>query len=91
MSGSKTCRKGSCAHCSQAEHIEPQSGLRGWPLAGVLAVVFMLPLLLAIVGAVVAEQNGFNETAGAGTGLIAGFLVGVVGSKFVKQVKGVSR
>ncbi len=49
--------------------------LEGWPLAGAAAGVFLMPLLMAMAGAVIVGDSAVGQLAGGAAGLALGMLL----------------
>ena len=76
------CRTG-CAHCRLAEVLAEgsagQGRLQGWAMVGVSAGAFLIPLALAIGGAVLAPLVWAHSVSQL-LGGIAGLILGMTGS-----------
>ena len=72
-----------CTHCSlPADTVEGAAGqdqLQGWAMAGVSAGAFLIPLALAISGAVLAPL-AWEHSVSQLLGGIAGLILGMTGS-----------
>ena len=74
---------GHCERCpagSEEERTEPR--MSGWRFALSAFVVFLIPLALAITGAVLWRDNQTAQLAGA----LAGFAVGVLAAKGITRL-----
>lgn len=74
-----------CSHCEAGGdelHRQAGSPLQGWRLALGASAVFWVPLLLAIVGAVVGNAHQVYQLTGAA----AGFAVGTTVSKAIMKL-----
>ena len=77
---------GGCRHCSALSKYKPaEDALKGWPLAGATACAFLLPLGLAVVGAILAGEGEARQFAGAGIGFAVGLVVGVIGARVINR------
>ena len=65
---------GGCANCSQMDRAPGIGEWSGWPLAAGAAGVFVLPLVLALVGSLLAGESW--RWAGA----LVGLLIGIFGA-----------
>ena len=65
---------GGCAKCSQMDRKPGLGELSGWSLAGGATAAFVLPLVLAVAGAILAPD------AWAPAGAVAGLLIGILGA-----------
>lgn len=75
---------GKCACCQAKEH-KPQPGeATGTALIGRIATTFLLPLIVAIIGATLLRHNPHLQALGAVGGLILGCFFSVLICKVVK-------
>lgn len=86
----------SCSGCGLQESCSAATGSDG-PLAGRALVaaaflVFCVPLVTALVGALLSTGGGFGELLGGGIGLLAGMLVASVAARrfFESRKEGLS-
>jgi len=81
--GGTGCSSG-CSKCSDLEQCERHpDALSGWPLVGSTMCVFLLPLITATAGAIIAGPKEMHQFAGAFGGLAAGLVVGVIMARFI--------
>lgn len=81
--GGTGCSSG-CSKCSSLEQCGQHPGaLSGWPLVGSTLCVFLLPLVMATAGAILAGPEEMHQFAGAFGGLAAGLVVGVILARFI--------
>ncbi len=79
-----SCTCGSeCGLCGAGEPGRGGHALGGWRLVLAAAVMFIEPLIFAIVGAIVAGRLGFPPSAGAIIGLLAGVVTAAVEVRLV--------
>lgn len=96
ITNSKSCT-GNCGQCKVRnesgthDHNMPTEqvpgGLEGWKLSGSAALVFLFPLLLAILGAMYFRGNVHKQFGGAVAGGIFGVLIAVLIVKLVFRKK----
>lgn len=78
------CACGSeCGVCGAGGPGRGGHALHGWRLAVAAAVMFIEPLIFAIVGAILASHWGFSPSAGAIIGLLAGVVTAAVEVRLV--------
>lgn len=86
----KSAGASGCEGCSGCDHSHetPRSvsgGLCGWPLATAAFFVFVLPLVLAILGAVWVGRNPNTQLLGALAGFVVGVLLAVVVARILRR------
>ncbi len=74
---------GGCHHCSQPLP-DATEGPRGWRLVLPTIGVFLVPLILAMAGAVMAGRNRTSEFFGATAGLLIGLIAAAGISHWVR-------
>jgi hypothetical protein len=86
-----TC-PGHCPTCSSNQKACAEPGLMtGWRLALSAACSFLLPLALAVAGAIALGPDATRETAGAFAGLAAGIVAAVVVHRIAGRGKAAAR
>jgi len=83
----KTSRPPGCESCSKCDHSHEMpcnvsGGLSGWALATAAFFVFVLPVGLAILGAILLRRDTNSQVLGA----LAGFVVGVLLAAIVARL-----
>jgi len=72
--------------CSGCKLVSPGDGaLRGWRLVLVAAGVFIMPLVLAVLGAAVAPGEATAQMMGAGIGLLVGILAAAATGTIIRR------
>ena len=69
---------GGCSHCAAPEDDTARDGAHGWRLVGLAAGAVVLPLVLALVGALAAGGGATQRLFGAVVGLTLGVVVATV-------------
>ncbi len=82
---STDCEKCPLSEWEQQQH-DP-AALAGWPLAVAAAAVFLLPLLLALAGAALAN-GALGQVAGGTTGLAIGIVLARLVQRGLKTADG---
>jgi len=79
------CRLG-CRSCPTFDGSDGQKGgaLCGWRLSVAALVVFLVPLILAIVGAMVAGSSQTARLIGAAAGLAVGITAAILAGRFIR-------
>ncbi|HUS90617.1 MAG TPA: SoxR reducing system RseC family protein [Phycisphaerae bacterium] len=80
-----------CTRCGVHEPPTGASPLEGGRLVAASLGVFMLPLVLAIVGAAVAGGEGTRQLLGALGGLVVGLAGGVCVARLARRAGGEER
>lgn len=93
---SKGCN-GDCGHCEFRKEGETHShtmpteqcpgGLESWKLSGSAALVFLFPMLTALLGAVISGDSANRQLIGGIAGAAAGLLVAVLVVKLIFRKK----
>ena len=73
---------GKCSRCPLGEDERPTGGLQGWRLVVRAGGAFLVPLVAALVGAVIAGEGGTNQVIGALSGLAIGIGTVLAISRF---------
>ncbi len=86
----KTNGPASCEGCSGCEHSHNMpcnisGGLSGWPLATAAFFVFVLPVGLAILGAILAGRDTNSQVLGALAGFVVGVLLAAVVARLLRR------
>ena len=68
---------GDCSHCSIGDHTPVEGELTGWRLGLAACGMFLGPLVLAIVGALLAGPTDTGQFLGGVTGLAVGAVAAV--------------
>jgi len=76
------CQGGSCPHCAMSD-VPTAENMTGWRLTLWSAGVFLLPLMLAFVGAIVFRGDALVQAGGVLAGLLIGFVVSAVIAKII--------
>ncbi len=61
------------------------AGLHGWKMVVFAIVVFLLPLLLAVCGAVIASGRQVKTEIGVLIGLVAGIVIAVIFARIFRR------
>jgi hypothetical protein len=79
-----TCA-GPCVRCTTdpATCADSGEGLRGWRLVLGAVVTFLVPLVMAFAGSLIAGESGALQTAGAAVGLVFGIALAAVISRTI--------
>lgn len=72
---------GDCHDCALADARQPADAPRGWDLAWRTVVGFLLPLVLALLGAVLWRADAGAQFVGATGGLFLGLTVATLVSR----------
>ena len=79
---------GSCPACPEGGQDAPpckEGALSGWRLAAMAVLAFLLPLALAVVGAVLGGSDEVRQLAGAAIGLAVGVAIAVIGARWIRR------
>lgn len=80
---------GKCEGCDLAGPgvLSADEGYAGWRMVLLSTVVFLVPLLMAVAGALIKRGSANAEVGGAAVGFFAGVLVAIVVVRCIKPRK----
>lgn len=79
---------GTCPSCLFGKGRKPSSGpcgLHGWKMVVFAIIVFLLPLLLAVCGAIIASGRQIKVEIGVLIGLAAGIVIAVIFARIFRR------
>ena len=79
------CSPGSATPATGSSPGPASGGFKGWPLVISAAAAFLLPLVLAMTGAVIGRDNANNQVALTFAGLAIGLVIALVIHKVLKR------